>query len=144
MYKWAHLNYLSYILTFQAELTFRPPRDTVPPTLAFTIAALQSSYLDLSLRLTKVDQQGCPSSSFSVRLAPCLLLLPHCSWGSHSLATASLVPQAPYRRRAPASPSGAPLSPRDQPLPTIPPQVCFIYFFILMFLCTVNYYFFFS
>ena len=80
--------------------------------------------LNVSLPLTKLDQQGCPRSSFSARLAPCPLLLPHCSWGSHSLATASPVPQARYPRRAPASPSGALLSLRAQPLPTIPPQVC--------------------
>lgn len=88
---------------------------------------LHYKVLDLNLRLTKLDHRGCPSSSFSVRLAPCLLPLPHCSWGSHSLATASRVPQAPYPRRAPASPSEAPLSLRAQPLPTIPPQVGFIY-----------------
>lgn len=124
---------MSYVLTFQAELTFRPPQSTVPHTSAFTIAALQTSYFDLSLRLTKLDPRGCPSSSFSVRLAPCLLPLPHCSWGSHSLATASPVPRAPYPRRAPVSPSGAPPSLRAQPLPTIPPQVCFMYLFVNFF-----------
>lgn len=74
---------------------------------------------------TKLDKQQCPNSSFNVQLAPCMLLLPHCSWGSHSLVTVYLVPQAPYPRRVPASPSGAPLSLLAQSLPIIP-QVCLL------------------
>lgn len=83
-------------------------------------------YFDLSLRLIKQDQRGCPSSSIIVQLALYLLPLPKCHWGSHSLATAFLVHQAPCPRRAPASPSGALLYLQAQPLPIVQPQVLFI------------------
>lgn len=122
---WSFCTYL-ISLFLQAERTFRPAQETVPLTVAFTTSVLQSSNLDLSLRLTKLDQQGCPSSSFIAQLAPCLLPPPHCSWGSRSLATASLVPQALCLQRVPASPSGALPFLRAQPLPTIPPQVLFM------------------
>lgn len=147
-------NYIIFLVAYLLSLVSRQSIHSDLPNKQFLLLwhspllCYKVSCLDLSLRLTKLHQRGCPRSSFSVRLAPCLLPLPHCSSGSHSLATASLVPRAPCPRRVPVSPSGAPLSPRAQPLPTIPPQVRLIYFYkriifpyLHYFLCTIKYYY---
>lgn len=115
---------------FICSFSRRRPSDLLNQTVPQTISAVQNSYRNFILPLTKQDQEGCPSSSFSVHLAPCPLLLPHCSWGSHSPATVSLVLQAHYPRRAPVSPSGAQRSLRAQLLPTVPPQVCHFCWFV--------------
>lgn len=75
----------------------------------------------------KLHRPPCPSSNFSARRAQWWLPPPRCS---RSLATASPVPRAPYPRRAPASPSGAPLSPQARPLPIM--QVCFMHLLSLV------------
>lgn len=108
------------LFSFAGKRTFKPPQQTVPTILAFTIAALRRSYLKPHLQLT----EGCPRFSFSVQLAPWPLPQPHCRWGSHNLATASLVPRAPCPLRARASLSGVQPSLQARPLPIIPPQVC--------------------
>lgn len=101
-----------------AELTFTPAQEK------------QLLHFGISHRYTTnpeppadQDRPGCPSFSFTALLAPCLLPPPRCRWGSHSLATVSLVPRAPCPRRVPVSQSGAPLYLQALPRPTAPPQV---------------------
>lgn len=115
-FSWMQLGYLPQILMFPGG------------------AYIQTCWRNYShFDLSHIDQRGCPRSSFIAQPALCLLPPPHCSWGSRSLATASLVARAPYRQRTPASPSGTRLSLQAQPLPTIPPQVLLLFFVLLTF-----------